>query len=148
MAASTRASGTRDHLLRVVAEVAQHHRRRVTAGHARHRAAHARRAARLVEPRDRHAVDGPARYWPVLRAEGVAAVAAVEGAPDHVLVRALDVRRALDVVGQDVLVRERRDEAPHVLELAPEDRLLVLLPAGDALRQVPGLRAEQLDRVM
>ena len=109
----------------------------------------ARRAARLVEARDRHAVIAPSpgtgRFLP---AERVAAVSAVERTADHVRVRALDVLRALHVRGEDVLVRERRDEAAHVLELAPENRLLVLLPARDALRQLPGLRAQQLDRVM
>src|SRR5215217_5030810 len=128
-AARTRASGTCHHLLRVVAEVAQHHHGGAAPGHAGHRPPNAGRAAGLIEPRDRHAVRGPARHGPVAAAEGVAAVAAVERAVDHVLVRALDVGGALHVVREDVLVRQGWDEAAYVLELAPEDGVLVLVPA-------------------
>src|SRR5215208_2251194 len=138
MAACTRASATRYHLLQLVSEVAQHHRRGVAAGHAGDRAADARRAARLVEAGDRHPVVRPAGYWPVLAAERSAAIPAMKCPADHVLVRALDVRRALHVGGEDVVVRERRNEAAHVVELALEHGLLVLVPAGHAFREVPG----------
>ena len=47
-----------------------------------------------------------------------------------------------------MVVRERRNEAAHVVELALEHGLLVLVPAGHAFREVPGLRAQQLDGVM
>src|SRR5829696_3221953 len=127
MAACTRASATGDHLLRVVSEVAQHHNRGAAAGHAGDGPAHARRAAGLVEPGDRHPVRGPPGHRAVLPAERVAAIAAVERALDHVLVRALDVRGALHERSEDVLVTERGHVAADVLELPAEDRLLVLV---------------------
>src|SRR5215207_2972203 len=97
MAACTRASGTGHHLLRVVAEVAEHHDRGVAAGDPGDRAAHTRRSAGLVEPGDRHPVGCPPRDGSLTAAEGVAPIAAVEGAADHVRVPAFDVLRALDV---------------------------------------------------
>src|SRR4051794_36793669 len=105
-AACTRASGTGHHLLDARPEVLQHHDRRVAAGYAGDRAADARGRPGLVQALDRHPVGGPPRHRPELAAERVAAVAAMEGAVDHVWIRSLDVGRALDVAGHDLVVGE------------------------------------------
>src|SRR4051812_28723320 len=146
MAACTRASGTGHHLLEVESKVLQQDGRGVAPGGAGDRAAGVRRAAGLVEAGDRHAVLAPAGRGAQRAALGDRAVAAVERAADHVPVGGLDVDRALDERGEDRVVREPGTEAPHAVELAP--RLARLEAAFPALALEPGLRAEELDRVV
>src|SRR3954447_7402961 len=145
MAACTRASGTGHHLLEVESKVLQQDGRGVAPRRAGDRAAGVRRAAGLVQAGDRHAVLPPPRRRAQAAALGDRAVAAVEGAADHVAVLLRDVDRALDEHREDRVVGQAGAEAAHALELALGLAVLEPLPA---VALEPRLRAQELDRVM
>src|SRR5713226_8948862 len=96
IAASTRSSGTRDHLLDRRSQVLEHHHRRVPPGPRRDRSAGMRGGARLVQPRDRQAVLRPAGRRAQRAGLRRAHLAAVARAVPVVLVQRLEIDWALD----------------------------------------------------
>src|SRR5919202_1078163 len=108
IAACTRSSGTGHHLLDRSAEIAQHHRGRVSAGAGGDGCAWMLCRTCLVQPADREPMLRPSRRGSKRAALRRAHLAAVTRATPVVLVQRREIDRALDERGKDRVVREAR----------------------------------------
>src|SRR5919197_2548897 len=148
IAACTRSSGTRHHLLDRCSEVSEHHCGCVPPRRCGDRGARVRRRAGLIEPGNRQAMLRPPRDGAKATHLRGTHLAAVTRAAPVVLVQRLEVDGTLHERRFDLGVRQVRGVATDVLEVRLGHVVLDLLPAlGAAVGELVRVEADDLERV-
>src|SRR5467141_319431 len=109
-------------------EIFQHHRRGVSAGRSRDRAARKCRRARLVQPRNRHAMLRPPRHRAHRSYLRRALRSRVGASVPEMRIHPFKIEWALHKSRQDLVVGQIRRESSQVFEISFGNLLLDLVP--------------------